>query len=98
MKTASIDYALAFALAAIACTVSIVHPAFAQVAAGGGAQAFTTWVTSPAGLGGLIGLFIALVGLVMMMGRHTWEGLGFAVCGGVIFGASATIGGFFGGG
>jgi type IV secretory pathway VirB2 component (pilin) len=50
----------------------------------------------PAGIGSLVGLFIALAGLTMMAGRHTWEGILFIVMGGIIVGSSNTIAGYFG--
>ena len=73
-------------------------PAWAQgVTLGGGAggAAFVAWIMSPAGIGSLIGLFIALAGLGMMAGRHTWEGILYLVVGALIAGAANTIAGYF---
>lgn len=73
-------------------------PALAQgVTLGGGAggQAFSNWIMGPAGLGSLVGLLIALAGLGMMAGRHTWEGILFLVVGALIVGGANTIAGYF---
>jgi hypothetical protein len=84
--------AVGVALAAIA------DPAWAQaVGAGNGANGFVQWMLGPQMLGALIGLFIALTGLVLMAGQHTWTGILFTVVGAAIVGSAVTIGNFFGG-
>ena len=78
--------------------LAIAAPAFAQgVALGGGAGGanFVAWIMGPAGLGSIVGLLIGLGGLVMMAGRHTWEGILFLVVGAMIVGGANTIAGFF---
>ena len=71
----------------------IVEPASAQ-----SVQAFTTWALGPTALGGLIGLGLALVGVLLMFGQHTWTGIVFAIIGAVLIGNAQQVGGFFGGG
>lgn len=92
---------MAAAVAAVAIGIAITAfagPAWAQgVALGGGAggQAFVAWIMGPAGLGSIVGLLIGLGGLVMMAGRHTWEGILFLVVGAMIVGGANTIAGYF---
>lgn len=73
--------------------VMIVEPASAQ-----NVTQFTTWATGAQLLGGLIGLGIALYGIIIMFGQHSWVGLAYAIVGGVLVGNAAQVGGFFGGG
>ena len=81
------------ALAVGLAFVAITTPAEAQTV-----QAFVQWAIGPSLLGSLVGLGIALVGILLMFGQHTWVGIVFAAVGGGIIGNATAIAGYFGGG
>jgi type IV secretory pathway VirB2 component (pilin) len=86
------------AVLAGAAIAALGEPAWAQgvtLGGGGGGANFVAWLMGPAGIGSLIGLFIALCGIGMMAGRHSWEGILFVVVGAIIAGAANTIAGYF---
>lgn len=94
MSTRLTIIVLAIALSIVAGS----DAAFAQgvtLGGGTGGAQFVTWLLSPAGIGSLIGLFIALAGIVMMAGRHSWEGILYVAMGAMIAGAANTIAGYF---
>ena len=85
--------------AAIIAAAALGNPAWAQgvqLGAGAGGAAFVTWLLGPAGLGSLVALFIALTGIALMAGRHTFEGILFVGLGGIIAAAANTIATQFG--
>ena len=82
-------------------TALAVGVAFAALTAPAEAQtvdAFVTWMTGPAAIGGMVALAVALVGLMLLFGQHTFIAIAFFVLGALIIGNARTIGAFFPGG